>query len=61
MQLAELLRSKTAENIFFYLYHYPEGHPRAIAKDMGMGFSQVERQLKKYEDINLLISRKGGG
>ena len=46
MQLAELLGSNTAEKIFFYLFHYPEGHARAIAKDMGMGFSQVERQLK---------------
>lgn len=60
MQLANLLGSKTAEKIFFYLYHYPEGHARAIAKDMGMGFSQVERQLKKYEDIDLLISRQVG-
>ncbi len=60
MQLAELLGSKTAEKIFLYLYHYPEGHARGIAKDMQMGFSQVERQLKRYEDIDLLISRLVG-
>lgn len=60
MQLAELLGSKTAEKIFFYLHHYPEGHARGIAVNMGMGFSQVERQLKKYENIGLLISRKVG-
>lgn len=60
MQLAELLGSKTAEKIFFYLYHYPEGHARGIATDMRMGFSQIERQLKKYEDIGALISRQVG-
>jgi hypothetical protein len=60
MQLAELLGSKTAEKIFLYLYHYPEGHARGIAKDMKMGFGQVERQLKRYEDIDLLISRLVG-
>ena len=60
MQLAELLGSKTAEKIFLYLHHYPEAHARGLATDMRMGFSQVERQLKKYEDIGTLISRQVG-
>ena len=60
MQLADLIGSKTAEKIFLYLHHYPEGHARGIANEMRMGFSQVDRQLKKYEDVGLLLSRQVG-
>ena len=51
MQLADLIGSKTAEKIFLYLHHYPEGHARGIANEMRMGFSQV---------VGLLLSRQVG-
>lgn len=60
MLLAELFGSRTAEKVFLYLYHYNEAHARVIAKDMQMSYGQVERQLKKYESIGLLISKEVG-
>jgi hypothetical protein len=60
MILAELFGSKTAELVFLYLYHYKEAHARGIARDLNTGFSQVERQLKKYERAGLFISKEVG-
>ena len=60
MLLSELFGSKTAEGVFLYLFHNKEAHARIIAQDLNMGFSQVERQLKKYEKIDLLLSKQVG-
>lgn len=52
--------NKTAAQIMLYLFHYGEAYASGIAKDMGITLSQVQKQLDKFEQANILVSKKLG-
>ena len=65
MQISEeplmgLFGSKAAYLVLMYLQNYEEGYALQIAKTFKMSLSQVQNQLKKFEQLSLLVSRKQG-
>lgn len=52
--------SKTAAKVMLYLFHYGEGYASGISKDMGIALSQVQKQLDKFEQAGVFISKKTG-
>ena len=58
--LIGLFGSKSAYQVLMYLENYEEGYASQIAKSFGMSLSQVQNQLKKFEQVGLLVSRAVG-
>lgn len=52
--------SKGAEQVLLYLQNYGEGYAKGIADTFEMSVSQVQNQLKKFENSGLLVSRLVG-
>ncbi|MCZ6641717.1 MAG: ArsR family transcriptional regulator [Gammaproteobacteria bacterium] len=52
--------SVAAQCVLLYLQNYSEGYARGIADKFDMGASQVFKQLRKFEDGGLLMSRAIG-
>lgn len=52
--------NKTAAQVMLYLFHHGEAYANGIAKDMGITLSQVQKQLDKFEQGNVLVSKKLG-
>ncbi len=50
----------TAAKIMLYLFHYGEAYTTGIAQDMGMARSQIQKQLDKFEDAGILVSKSMG-
>ncbi|MFC1665020.1 winged helix-turn-helix domain-containing protein [Pseudomonadota bacterium] len=58
--LIALFGSKAAYQVLMYLENYESGYAAQIAKTFGMSLNQAQNQLKKFEEIGLLVSRKEG-
>ena len=58
--LDKILGSKTAQKIFFHLYHYGETYPSAVAKDFKISLGQVQRQFDRFEEAGIIISKLSG-
>ncbi|MEZ4873394.1 MAG: winged helix-turn-helix domain-containing protein [Bdellovibrionales bacterium] len=58
--LVEIFGNKTAAMVMLYLYHYGEAYPTGLAKDMGITLSQVQKQMDKFDQAGLLVSKKSG-
>ena len=58
--LIGLFGSKAAYQVLMYLENYGQGYAAEIARTFGMSLSQVQNQLRKFEELGLLISRKEG-
>ena len=58
--LDTIFGNETAAKLMLYLVHYGEAYANGVAKDMGITLSQVQKQLDKFEDGNILISKKIG-
>ena len=58
--LIGLFGSKAAYQVLMYLENYDQGYAAEIARTFGMSLSQVQNQLRKFEELGLLISRKEG-
>lgn len=41
-----------------YIESYGKGYATKIAQTFGMSLSQVQNQLRKFEELGLLVSRK---
>lgn len=54
--LEALFGSQTAERVLLYLHNYDEGYVRGIAETFALSPSQVQAQLRKFEDSGLLVS-----
>ncbi len=52
--------SVAAQCVLLYLQNYSEGYARGIAEKFDMAASQVFKQLHKFEDGGLLVSRAIG-
>ena len=58
--LDKLLGSKTAQKIFLHLFHHGETYPSAIANDFEISLGQVQRQLDRFEQAGVIISKLVG-
>lgn len=58
--LIGLFGSKAAYQVLMYLENYGRGYAAEIARTFGMSLSQVQNQLRKFEELGLLVSRKEG-
>lgn len=58
--LKELFGGKTPEQVLLYLENYEEGYGKAIADTFEISLSSVQKQLQKFEDSGLLVSRLVG-
>ena len=55
-----ILGNKTAEKVMLHIYHYGEIHAAGIASDYGIAESQVRKQLERFENANILVSKHIG-
>ncbi len=59
--LEAIFGNRTAPRLMLYLLHYGEVYPTGAARDLGLSLSPVQRQLEKFENAGLLISKLVGG
>lgn len=52
-----ILGSTGAERVLLYLENYGEGYPTEIARTFGMAQVAIQRQLQKFEDGGIVVSR----
>ena len=52
--------SPTAERVLLFLHRYDEAYGRQIAVAFGVPVSEIQKQLRKFEDGGLLVSRMMG-
>lgn len=50
----------TAAKMMLYLFHYGEAYPSGIARDMNITLSQVQKQLDRFEEAGILVSKLMG-
>ena len=55
-----LFGSKAAYQVLMYLENYGQGYAAEIARTFGMSLSQVQNQLRKFEELGILTSRREG-
>lgn len=58
--LETIFGNETAAKVMLYLFHYGEAYASGISNDMGITLSQVQKQLNRFEEGNILISKKVG-
>jgi predicted transcriptional regulator len=58
--LETILGNETAAKLMLYLIHYGEAYANGVSKDMGITLSQVQKQLDKFEEGGILVSKKTG-
>ncbi len=58
--LKALFGGKASEQVLLYLANYDEGYGKAIADTYGIALNTVQKQLKKFEDSGMLVSRSVG-
>jgi len=58
--LIGLFGSESAYRVLVYLENYGQGYASEIATTFGFSLSQVQNQLRKFEDVGLLVSRREG-
>lgn len=58
--LLVLFGSKAAYHVLMYLENYENGYASRIANTFDMSLNEVQKQLAKFEDAGLLVSRKEG-
>jgi len=58
--LIGLFGSKAAYQVLMYLENYGQGYAAEIARTFEMSLSQVQNQLRKFEDLGLLVGRREG-
>lgn len=58
--LETLFGGQAAAKVLLFIENYGEGYASWIAKTFGMPVSEVQKQLKKFEDSGVLVSRTIG-
>lgn len=58
--LETLFGGKAATRVLLYIENYSEGYARGIARTFEMPPSEIQKQLAKFEDNGILVSRKIG-
>jgi predicted ArsR family transcriptional regulator len=58
--LESLFGNRTAEKVLLYLQTYEEGYARQIARTFEVSLNAVQKQLRRFEDGGVLVSRTVG-
>ena len=58
--LITLFGSKSAYQVLMFIENYGQAYAGEIARAFGMSLSQVQNQLRKFEESGLLVSRMTG-
>jgi DNA-binding transcriptional ArsR family regulator len=58
--LEGIFGNKTAEKVLLHIYHYGEIHASAIAEDYEIYKNSVSKQLDRFENAGILISKQVG-
>ena len=58
--LVGLFGSKAAYQVLMNMENYDQGYASQVSKTFGMSLSQAQKQLVKFEQLGLLVSRKEG-
>lgn len=58
--LMGLFGSESAYRVLMYLENYNQGYASQIARTFDISLNQAQNQLKKFEEIGLLVSRLEG-
>ena len=58
--LETLLGGKAAARVLLYVENYGDGYASGIARTFGMPLSEIQKQLAKFEEAGILVSRKIG-
>ena len=58
--LQPLFGNRTAEMVFYYLLVYKKGYARQISSIFNMSLNPVQKQLLKFEEAGILVSRRVG-
>lgn len=58
--LETLFGGKAATRVLLFIENYSEGYASQIAKTFKMPLSEVQKQLAKYEQAGILVSRMVG-
>lgn len=58
--LSKLFGGYTAEKILMFMVVYEEGYARQINRLFNVAFDPVNKQLAKFEDAGILVSRMKG-
>ena len=58
--LETLFGGKAAAKVLLFIQNYSEGYASQIAKTFEMPVSEVQKQLAKFEDGGILVSRMVG-
>ena len=58
--LEKLFGSKTAERVLMYLFVFQEGYPTEISRAFSIPLNMIQKQLFKFEEGGILVSRLRG-
>lgn len=58
--LEQVFGNKTNERVLLYLAAYDDGYGRAMSKTLGLPLTAIQRQLRRLEMSNVLVSRLVG-
>ncbi len=58
--LESLFGGQAAAKVLLFMHNYAEGYASGIAKTFEMPVSEVQKQLKKFEEAGVLVSRMVG-
>lgn len=56
--LMGLFGSESAYQVLMYLQNYEKGYASEIARTFGTQLNQIQKQLIKFEELSILVSRK---
>jgi len=56
--LMGLFGSESAYQVLMFLQNYEKGYASEIARAYGTPLNQIQKQLNKFEELGILISRK---
>lgn len=60
MTIETLFGGQAAAKVLLFIENYGEGYASAIARTFEMPVSEVQKQLKKFEQVGILVSRTVG-
>lgn len=58
--LVGLFGSKAAYQVLMFMENYEQGYASQISKTFELSLSQAQKQLRKFEELGLLVSRLEG-
>jgi len=58
--LDKLFGTQTAGFVLLHLHHYGEVYARGLARDLDISLSAIQKQLQKFEDAGVVVSKLMG-